>query len=384
MTLHLRVIMSFALIPFAPVLGSPAAPAHSVIVEIFGQPGCELCQRVETEVVPVLEARFGEQIRVERRDVGYPADLARLLAQAGATLSNDNPRVCVVVAGRNVFADNAVFSPALEEAIGRRVIESMEVGAAAPTSRPPAPNAAISNANHRFGWGVVLAAGLADGFNPCAIGTLVFFISLLAVARAGRWRTAAAGMAFCLGVFATYTVLGFGLMRACRAAEGLSLVRLWFRAGLTGMLAVLAMLSFRDAVASARSHGAASSVTLKLPRRLREASHRMVRQGVRSRWLVLGCVGMGVAVTLIEAVCTGQSYLPALAFMSRQGNVRALAMLLAYNVMFVLPLAGILVAALQGWRSVDMAAWTRKEVMAAKLALGLLFAVLGFALWLPE
>lgn len=58
-------------------------------------------------------------------------------------------------------------------------------------------------------------------------------------------------------------------------------------------------------------------------------------------------------------------------------------MLLAYNGMFVLPLVAILTAALLGWRSVDMAAWSRREVVSAKIAMGVLFVVMAFALWMP-
>jgi len=181
----------------------------------------------------------------------------------------------------------------------------------------------------------------------------VFFVSLLATGRAGRRRMAAAGLAFCAGVFATYVALGFGLLHACRAAEALPVVRFWFRAAMSGMLAVLALVSFRDAVAYVQSGRNAASVKLKLPRRLQEASHRLAKQGVAARWLLPGCAAMGVAVTVVEAVCTGQTYLPALAFMARQGSLRATAMLLAYNLMFVLPLVAILAAACWGG-----AAWT--------------------------
>ena len=90
-----------------------------------------------------------------------------------------------------------------------------------------------------------------------------------------------------------------------------------------------------------------------------------------------------MAVTLIEAACTGQTYFPALAIMSRQGSLRAFSMLLAYNGMFVLPLLTILAAALLGWRSVEMSAWSRRQVVVAKAALTILFVVMAATLWLP-
>lgn len=342
-----------------------------------------MCRRVEVEVLPVLVARFGQHIWIDRRDVENPVDLSRLLGQLGRTITNENPRVCVVVSGRDAFVDDAVFSSALEQTVSTRVSEAMNGGAAVPlVSAVAPPEVAISQAYRRFGWGLVLVAGLVDGINPCAIGTLVFFVSLLAAGKAGKGRMAAAGLAFCLGVYVTYVVLGFGLLRAWRAAEALPAARFWLRTVLAGTLAVLAALSFRDAAVFSRS-GNASAVRLKLPRRLMEASHRLARRGVTARWLLPACMVMGVAVTLIGTVCTGQAYIPALAFMARQGSIRATAMLLSYNAMFVLPLVAILVAVLLGWRSVNMAAWTRREVVVGKVALGLLFVAMGVVIWVP-
>lgn len=363
-----------------------AAIGKPVSIEIYGQAGCDMCRRVDEEVVPVLQAQFGEYVRVEHRDVGDPTELARLLAVRNRTTTNDNPRVCVVVAGSEVLADKAVFSEELPRMVERHLLEMLNAGGST-NGTPPViaeepPAETIRSSYRSFGWGLVLLAGLADGFNPCAIGTLVFFVSLLAAGRAGRRRAVAAGVAFCMGVFATYVAMGFGLLHACRAAEALPVVRFWFRVTMSGMLAVLAALSFRDAAAYARSGGRVASITLKLPHRLVELTRRLAKQGVAARWLLPGCAAVGVAVTVIEAVCTGQTYLPTLAFMSQQGSLRAMSMLLAYNGMFVLPLVVILAASLLGWRSVDMVAWARREVVAAKVALGLIFVAMAAALWL--
>jgi cytochrome c biogenesis protein CcdA len=68
--------------------------------------------------------------------------------------------------------------------------------------------------------------------------------------------------------------------------------------------------------------------------------------------------------------------------MSRQGEWRALAMLLAYNLMFVAPLVLVLAGVLAGWRILDVAAWTRREAVVAKVALGILFLLLAAGTWL--
>ncbi len=68
-----------------------------------------------------------------------------------------------------------------------------------------------------FAVPLVLANGLADGLNPCAFSTLVFLVSLLAVARVRGRRLLAVGASFCAATFLAYTALGLGLLQALRA-----------------------------------------------------------------------------------------------------------------------------------------------------------------------
>ena len=64
-----------------------------------------------------------------------------------------------------------------------------------------------------FGVLTVLGAGLIDGLNPCAFATLIFFISYLTfTGRRGR-DILFVGIAFALGVFLTYLLVGVGLAK---------------------------------------------------------------------------------------------------------------------------------------------------------------------------
>ncbi|MCL7454073.1 MAG: hypothetical protein M8467_13600, partial [Anaerolineae bacterium] len=68
-----------------------------------------------------------------------------------------------------------------------------------------------------FGVLTVLGAGLIDGLNPCAFATLVFFISYLAfTGRRGR-DILFVGLAFALGVFLTYLLVGVGLLKVIQS-----------------------------------------------------------------------------------------------------------------------------------------------------------------------
>ena len=80
--------------------------------------------------------------------------------------------------------------------------------------------------------------------------------------------------------------------------------------------------------------------------------------------------GAGVLVTLVEMVCTSEVYLPVLALLPTAGvRSRQMALLLAYNAGFVLPLAVVVGLAWRGVGSERLAAFARRHLGAVKLGL---------------
>ena len=89
--------------------------------------------------------------------------------------------------------------------------------------------------------------------------------------------------------------------------------------------------------------------------------------------------GAGIAVTLLESLCTGQIYLPALALIARTASSpwRALGYLAGYNLMFILPLLVVLALTLAGLRFIRLMRWSRRTVILAKILAALLFLALA-------
>jgi len=63
----------------------------------------------------------------------------------------------------------------------------------------------------KFGVLTVIGAGLIDGYNPCAITVLIFFISLLALRKKDRREILLVGTLFTIGIGLSYLLLGVGL-----------------------------------------------------------------------------------------------------------------------------------------------------------------------------
>ena len=88
-------------------------------------------------------------------------------------------------------------------------------------------------------------------------------------------------------------------------------MRLGIEIVLIALLLLFALLSFRDAWRFRRS-GKSSSVTLQLPEKVKNRIHAVMWSGLKFRYLLPGAFTVGVLVTVLESVCTGQVYLPTL------------------------------------------------------------------------
>jgi hypothetical protein len=90
----------------------------------------------------------------------------------------------------------------------------------------------------------------------------------------------------------------------------------------------------------------------------------------------------GVLVSVFELACTGQVYLPTIVFMTSVEELRlsALAYLILYNALFVLPLIVVFAVTYFGVSSQRLTLVFKANAGAVKLLTAFLFGVLGF--WL--
>ena len=232
----------------------------------------------------------------------------------------------------------------------------------------------------RFTLPAILLAGFVDGFNPCSFAIMISLAGILALGGRRRRARIAGGLAFCAASFLTYMLMGLGLMQALRALEGLRIIHDVVLGVLAVALFVLSFLSFRDA-ARFRRIPVFTVVTLKLP----EGVRNLIRTIAMSSWsgpaVVLAGFGCGFLVTLLDALCTGQVYVPVLALIAREpGAWRSFSRLVAYNLAFIAPLVAVFVLASRTTDAFQMAKWSSRNVIPAKIGLGIMFAVLGVLL----
>ena len=223
--------------------------------------------------------------------------------------------------------------------------------------------------------GTVVAAGIADGFNPCAFTVLLLLVaSLLAAARARtgegplavRGRVLALGSIYVAAVFVTYLALGVGLLST---AAVFTQSHLPARVG--------ALLSIALGLWMLKDYFAPDlGVQLHAPAVVGDWARVAAR-----RMTVPGLLAGGVLIGLCTVPCSGAVYLAVLSLLAAQGDrLAGFAYLLLYNAMFILPLAALLVAASSRPVLARLARWNLHHRAHVGLALGGGTVALGFAI----
>lgn len=250
---------------------------------------------------------------------------------------------------------------------------------------PAAEPSADGNVTHesvfnRLSFFMIAGAGLVDGINPCAFAVIVFFISFLTVYKYTRREIITVGTAYCAAVFVAYVLLGLGAFQFLYAMQGFYYVMWGLKAATVGLCVVFLALSLYDWWHYVRTKDTAGLV-LQLPTKYKTFIHKVMHAFLKDRsksvWrLGLAATAVGFVVSLVEAVCTGQVYLPTIVVVLKEsGNHfwRAAQYLLIYNLMFVAPLLVVFILALVGYESKTFGGRLKKHLGLAKLLLCAVF-----------
>jgi cytochrome c biogenesis protein CcdA len=226
----------------------------------------------------------------------------------------------------------------------------------------------------------VAAAGLLDGINPCAFTTIIFFVSYLALVGRGKQDVLFVGAAFTLAVFLTYLAMGLGLSAVVERIGSIAIIGRVIYGGTALVCIALAILSLWDYVKIRR--GQMTEILLQLPSVLKKRIHETIRTHSRMHGYVAAAFGAGIMVSVFELACTGQMYLPTIIFMTSVPAMRpsAIAYLILYNALFVVPLIAVFGVTYFGVSSRRLTAVFQANAGPVKLFTAALFGVLG--MWL--
>ncbi len=346
-----------------------------ISIEFFYTPGCEECRIFQNEILPKIQELFPGLLKVKQYDISKRKNYELLVFLENELNIEKNEPVSIFVNRRYSLHGIEEIEDQLEGIILKAEQES---DFAIEEEVELIPEDTIRQRFELLTFSTVTIAALIDGVNPCAIATLIFFISMLSGLGLLKKNLIYIGVSYCLAVFITYLLIGLGLLGILRAISGLSTVRMIVNVVIIVVLVCFSFYSFYDALIYWR-HREASSIKLQLPMKIKQRIHKIIRKNVNVGNLALGAFAIGIFVTILESVCTGQVYLPTLVFIARDDkSLTAWAYLFWYNLLFIFPLIIILFLAYRGVNSEALARFGEKNVIVVKSGLGLFF--LGIAL----
>ncbi|MDD2927775.1 MAG: hypothetical protein PHE30_02880 [Candidatus Omnitrophica bacterium] len=369
---------------------SPAYGDDAPALLVFHSPTCQRCLKVKKEIIPRIEAEFKGRIRIEYRDI---ADIKDYVSMLGLKEKYDKD----IVLELPVFFMNGKLlngTGDVQANLKGLINASLEEG---PEKAGVILGADLVGRFKDIRPVAVFGAGLTDGINPCAFTVIVFFISYLAFQGYRKLELVIVGSFFIFTVFLTYFLIGLGIFNFLYRLEGFWVLTKIFNVSIGVFSLVLGILAIYDLLRFSRTQDAEGQL-LQLPKAVKNQIHSVIGRRYRKAKegdgqkrsllglarLVLGTLITGFLVSILEAVCTGQLYLPTLAFILKTTPLKAKALtyLVIYNVMFVIPLFIIFLLALLGVTSSSFSQFVRKHLAGVKLLMAVIFISLGiFLVW---
>ncbi len=368
----------------------PCRAEEPVDIILFFSSHCLPCQKVKEEVLPQIEEKYGERIRIEQLEYDLPENYLKLLELQDRY--NWHPKEILVP----LIFINGKFLVGLDEA--KKYLQIYIDAALSKEGYYPGghmgPSLDLASRFRLISPLAVISAGLIDGINPCAFTVIIFFISFLTLQGYSKRQVLGIGISFILAVFLTYILIGLGLFGFLFKLKAYwLLVKSLYIVGAV-LCFILAGLAFYDFVKFLRTRQT-QNLVLQLPAGIKARIQRIIGAyyrrdktgeagagGSRLLRLILSAFVVGCLVSLFEAVCTGQIYLPTIVFVLKSTSLklRAFLYLMIYNLMFILPLWLILFLALLGVSSEQFSRFARRHMGIIKILMVILFLSFGIFL----
>lgn len=362
----------------SPVL-AVAQPVAEPQVEfaLFVSPTCVHCNKLKQEYWGQLKEKYKNAVHFTEYDITQDGNhlIFMQTAQAYGVAEKDLGYPAAAVGSTFLMGYPTQIGTYAENAIEKALLLHEKTPVAVTAATQQQAQAAFEKITF---WAIV-GAGLVDGINPCAFAVIVFFISFLTVYKYTRREIVIVGVSYCVAVFLAYLLLGVGVFKFLYALRGFTYVIKGFyivTAGLCLLFFLAALYDFWLYKKTKKADG----MLLQLPLSLKTRIHKIMGFFLRNKQknalrLTLAALAVGFGVSLVEAVCTGQVYVPTCVLIMQNPAFRAQAIfyLVLYNLMFIVPLVVVFVLALLGYESKLFNDFLKKHLAWAKLCLCLVF-----------
>ncbi len=212
----------------------------------------------------------------------------------------------------------------------------------------------------------VLSLAVVDAVNPCALAVLgLMLIAILTYNPQKRRNVLLAGLAFVVSVFVMYLFYGLIIIKSFQIIQALTSMRIWLYQILGAGAIILGVLKLRDFFR-------ARAVCNVTPR---------VNKIISKITSPLGAFVVGAFVTIFLLPCTIGPYIICGGILCPFGILKALPLLLLYNLVFVLPMLIMVLIIYFGLSRIeDVSSWQARNIKYLDLVAGLIIIGLGLAM----
>ena len=382
-----------------PVLNEPEGKQGSdkpLRVLVFYAVGCRSCMEVERDILPGIEKKYGEKIIIEKYDIGIARNYGQMI-RLEKLYGVEGGYVPEIIVSRYVLMGEREIKTGLDKVIEKSLSESQGAEAGGLTKEdvaayqaPGAADSLILSRFESFSAYTVGIAGFLDGINPCAFTTIVFFITFLAFAGYRKRDMIIAGSFFTIAVFIAYFLIGLGILKFFRSLGAFGYLAFAINIFIGSLAFLLGILSVLDYFKFRKTKDAKTSM-LQLPQSIKNRIHSIVggdfrqdKKAARKTLLKIAWIAFtaGFMVAILESICTGQVYIPTIAYVLKMPDkhMSALSYLLVYNLAFVVPLVVVFILGLYGATSNTFSRFMQKHLGFVKLSTAALFFTLALAL----
>ncbi len=351
------------------------------VLLFFYSSRCPVCRKIKNEITPPVFAKYQDQIKVVYFDYVIESNYRKLVElEEYWQVENKTSVEIFSEVGYLASEELDTYPQELEELIKKTLEGRVSPGIEQTTHKSKLEEYLFSRLKEATFW-VIAGAGLLDGLNPCAFATIVFMVNLLFLLGHERKRIFEVGITYSIAVYVTYFLLGFFFFEIWQHLGKYHIISQIAYGIMAALLFLFASLSIKDAIQYKKERKETGFI-LGLPKGWRVKINQYLKQSFAERRLIIAALLSGVVVSFLEAGCTGQIYFPIIMLIHSETayRIRAIFYLLLYNAFFIVPLFAVFLSVYFGSRSKKIVEFGRKNILFSKIALAVLFIILGILL----
>ncbi len=355
---------------------------------VFYSPGCHNCMHIKNEIMPGIESKFKGKIITEYRNIDDIENYKLMLSledKYHAKIKDVSP---IFFFEGNFLNGEGNVQNNLELFLVAAPLTIVDTG------KEALPKTDLIKRFNSFTPFALIAVGLIDGINPCAVTVIVFFMSFLAFQGYRKREIVVIGLIFIFSVYLTYVLIGLGIFQFLYKLQGFWLLTKIINITVGVISIIFSIYALYDFIQYKKTKST-DDMLLSLPKGIKNQIHKVIGSHYRAHnqprdatfkkhllKLALSALITGFLVSVLEAVCVAKIYLPTIIFVLKTTNLKlkALSYLLLYNLLFILPLFVIFIFALFGTTSERFSAILKGHLGTIKILMGVMFLGLGLFL----